>query len=376
LLRRYITLWLVLSSAVAYWWPDVWGRVGVGDPTFDPFTRWTWSIPAAVVLTMFCIGCLLPPDEVRRVAVRWPTVLYGTLTQYLVMPSLAYLAVTLWGFTGEMRIGILLVGCVPGAMASNVLTMVARGNVSYSVGLTTSATLVSPLIVPLALKLTGGGQIPNERLLGIAIELVWMVVLPVVAGFVLCRLCRPFERLAARVAEPVANLSILWIIAAVVGRQRGLLASAGAGDLLASVGSALLFVNLAGYLLGYSSGLLARLPTAMNRALSIEVGMQNAGLGTSLAISVLGSDSAATVPTALYTFGCMLTGTLLAQAFAALGTPAGDGEPATLAAVEVETWTIVSLYSPLRFAPTERVCHAQAENPQGNAEAVQGDRDR
>lgn len=315
MLRRYITLWLFLSSAIAFWWPDVWRQLA-GSGGFDPFTQWTSSIPAAVVLTMFCIGCLLPPEEVRLVFARWPTVLFGTSIQYLAMPTLSWLAVVLWQLEGDVRIGVLLTGCVPGAMASNVLTMIARGNVSYSVGLTTSATLLSPLIVPLALMATGGSQIGTDRLASIAVELLWMVVLPVVSGYGLCRLSTLFERLATRWGELIANLAILWIIAAVVGRQRELLASAGASELLVSVTTALLFLNLGGYLAGYFAGAAIRMPVDMCRALSLEVGMQNAGLGTSLAISVLGSDSPATIPTALYTFGCMLTGTLLAQAFA------------------------------------------------------------
>lgn len=315
MLRRFLTLWLLVSSAIAFWWPDFARLIGFGD-ALDPFTQWPRGITAAVVLTMFCIGCLLPPDEIRQVARQWPWIVYGTGAQYFFMPTLSWLAVNAWGMTGDLRIGVLLVGCVPGAMASNVLTLVARGNVSYSVGLTTSATLLSPIVVPLALKLTGGGQIDNDKLLRIAIELVWMVVLPVGLGFLLCRTVRSFDRAMSRVAEIAANLAILWIIASVVGRHRTALASAGASDLLLTVTTALLFVNFGGYLGGYLSGVAARLPVGMRRALSLEVGMQNAGLGTSLAISVLGPDSVATIPTALYTFGCMLTGTLLAQFFA------------------------------------------------------------
>jgi BASS family bile acid:Na+ symporter len=238
------------------------------------------------------------------------------MTQYLTMPTLAWLAVVAFGFDGDLRIGILLVGCVPGAMASNVLTLVARGNVSYSVGLTTAATLVSPIVVPLALKATGGATIPDERLIEISINLVWMVVLPVLLGFVLCRVIPAFERAMSRIAEPLANLAILYIIAAVVGQQRGLLASAGGTGLLLKLSLALTAINVLGYVIGYLSGMMLGMPVGMRRALSIEVGMQNAGLGTSLAMTVLGNQTPATIPTALYTFGCMLTGTLLAQGFA------------------------------------------------------------
>ena len=85
----------------------------------------------------------------RQVLRRWPLVLSGTAVQYLTMPTLAYCFAHVWGLSGDYLIGLLLVGCVPGAMASNVLTFNARGNTSYSVSLTTTATLLSPLAVPI-----------------------------------------------------------------------------------------------------------------------------------------------------------------------------------------------------------------------------------
>lgn len=318
MLRQYLSGWLVLTSGIAFAWPEIGSALGrpVG---FDPFTTGRHSIAAAVVLTMFCIGALLPPDEVRALGRQWPSVAFGTAVQYCTMPLLAWLAVWAWGFTGDVRIGLLIVGCVPGAMASNMLTLVARGNVSYSVGLTTLATLLSPFVVPAALKLTAGTSVPDSSLLQVGIDLAWMVVLPVLVGFGLCRLSPAANRLAQRWAETAANLAILWIIAAVVGRQRAFLRSAGSSDLLLVLTTALLTINLLGYLAGYLGGRAAGLDERRRRALAIEVGMQNAGVGTQLAIAVLGPNSPATIPTAMYTFGCMLTGTLLAQAFARWG---------------------------------------------------------
>jgi BASS family bile acid:Na+ symporter len=272
---------------------------------------------------MFCIGALLPPDEVRALFRQWPSVLFGTAVQYTTMPLLGWLATYLWGLEGDVRIGVLIVGCVPGAMASNVLTLAARGNVSYSVGLTTVATMLSPVVVPAALKLTAGASVPNAHLVRMGVDLVWMVVLPVLAGYAACR-TRAGQKWLRRLCEPAANLAILWIIAAVVGRQRTFLQSAGATDLLGTLCIALAFINALGYLAGYAAGGLAGLDVRRRRALSIEVGMQNAGVGTQLAIALLGAASPATIPTALYTFGCMLTGTLLAQGFARWGQSVDD----------------------------------------------------
>ena len=106
----------------------------------------------------------------------------------------------------------------------------------------------------------------------------------------------------------MANLVILWIIAVVVAANRDKLAK-GSWDVFVP----LLFVNVLGYLAGYVAATLAKLPESMRRALTLEVGMQNAGLGTMLAFTFFKDRPAATVPTALYTFGCVFTAMLLAH---------------------------------------------------------------
>jgi BASS family bile acid:Na+ symporter len=183
--------------------------------------------------------------------------------------------------------------------------------VSYSVSLTTSATLLSPLVVPAALWLLLG----SSRQIGQQIDpiqtgagLLVQVVLPVLAGHLLARRYAAFGRALRRLGPIVANVAILWIIASVVGLNRDRLAET-TPRLLA----ALLLVNLLGYAAGYAAATLLRLPGAMRRALTLEIGMQNAGLGTVLALQLFPESPAVAIPTAAYTFGCMLTGTLLAQ---------------------------------------------------------------
>jgi BASS family bile acid:Na+ symporter len=271
-----------------------------------------------IAVTMFAIGWLLPRDEIRQVFGRWPTVLGGTAIQYSAMPLLAYLTGRLWGLEGEHFVGIVMVGCVPGAMASNVLTLNARGNTSYSVSLTTTATLLSPLVVPLVLGLalasTRAVTIPfgaTSRMLVIT------VVGPVVAGHLLSRRFPEWEPSARTVGSTIANLSILWIIAAVVGRNRLALSQFQTQLLFA-----LVTVNLGGYAAGYFGGSLLRLTPGMRKALTLEVGMQNAGLGATLATQLFPDREAIAIAPAMYTFGCMLTGTILARTWATFRQPA------------------------------------------------------
>jgi BASS family bile acid:Na+ symporter len=312
MLQRFLIVWLGISSLAAFYWSRWF-------PTaFDPFVESKPLLDYLIVVTMLAIGLMLPKDEVAQVARRWPAVLAGTALQYVTMPTLAYVMSTLFGMSGDYRVGIVMVGCVPGAMASNVLTLNARGNTSYSVSLTTMATILSPLAVPLAMAVVLGADQAVDRsiLLASSKKLLLIVVIPVIAGHAMGRYLSNWERYFKSAGSTLANLTILWIIAAVVGLTRDPLSRLRL-DLL----WALLALNLGGYLAGYFGGWALRLPVPMRRALTLEIGMQNAGLGAVLATSLFGLDRPATaIAPAMYTFGCMLTGTLLSHCWSAIGT--------------------------------------------------------
>ncbi|MFV1967326.1 MAG: bile acid:sodium symporter family protein [Pirellulaceae bacterium] len=315
MLERFLLIWLIAISSVAYGWPNLLANLPEGLTWVgDPF-RASKGTPLTVLIsvTMFAIGSLLPRKEVKQVVQKWPQVLGGTTVQYAAMPLLALLFGRLLGLSGDYFIGVAMVGCVPGAMASNVLTLNARGNTSYSVSLTTTATLLSPLAVPLVLGLVVSTErsLPISIWLKTSVTLLLAVVLPVVAGFVLSARYLRWERLATRWCPVVANLSILWIIAVVVGVNRENLAQSRLDLLLALLG-----INVCGYLVGYGSARTMRLPNGMRRALTLEVGMQNAGLGAFLATQLFPDRDAIAIAPAMYTFGCMLTGTLLARIWA------------------------------------------------------------
>jgi BASS family bile acid:Na+ symporter len=293
---------LVVLSLIALFFP----RFGLG---FDPFVASKGGLWYLIAVTMFAIGWMLPQAEVKQTLSRWPTVLGGTAIQYTTMPLLAFFVGRMLGFEGPTLTGIVIVGCVPGAMASNVLTVAAGGNASYSVSLTTSATLLSPLAVPLVMHFMLGEHVKSDAATT-SLNLARQVVLPVILGHLLGRSFPAWEQVARRVGVTVANLAILWIIAVVVAINRDRIA-----DLQSSLLGGLLMINVGGYICGYLGGRMLRIPDGMRRALTLEIGMQNAGLGAAMASTQFGPAEA--LPPALYTFGCMLTGSILAGIWSA-----------------------------------------------------------
>ena len=311
MLQRFLPVWLILLSAIAFWWPEITTRF---DPFLDPKNAIPEFLNIIFAVAMFAIGSLLKPDEVANVFQRWPRVFLGTGAQYIIMPVLAWGLALLLPLSDDAKIGLVLAGSVPGAMASNILTLQARGNVSYSVSLTTVATLLSPFVVPLVLVFSLGSVLSGDTAdlqkyfdpVQTGVKLLWTVALPVVAGHLLARTWEGFARFSSRVSAPLANVVILWIIAVIVALNRNNF------EVQFALLAAFVLLNGVGYLSGYGTGKLFGLDEGMRRALTLEIGMQNAGLGSVLAQNLFPDRPAAAIPTVLYMFGCMLTGTLLA----------------------------------------------------------------
>jgi BASS family bile acid:Na+ symporter len=304
-LEKYLLVWFLLLAGAAWFWARWWPSGPNPFAAIAPYLKYLFTV------TMLAIGSLLPRDEIRQVFRRWPSVLAGTAVQYTSMPLLGYWGGRLMGLEGEWLIGVVIVGAVPGAMASNVLTLVARGNVSYSVSLTTSATMLSPLVVPLVLWLALRRWVSLDfaQIVG---ELCWMVVVPVIVGHMLARLSAFWRAGAERLGAIVANLAILLIIAVVVANNSDKLHL-----LTTQLLAALAILNFGGYLAGYFGGWGLGFPEPTRRALTLEVGMQNAGLGSVLAVELFGKSSSACIAPALFTFGCMFTGVILARVWSA-----------------------------------------------------------
>ena len=299
---RSVLLWLVVTSGLALFWPTE--RVG-----FDPFLVSSPLLWSLIVITMFALGTLVRRSELIPLKKSPWWVLLGVCAQVLVMPAAAWTVTKLVPMSEELAAGVILVGCVPGAMASNVLTQTAGGSVAFSVTLTTVATLLSPVTVPAVLAIVANdfSAASMDSPLDTSIRLFLRVVLPTVVGFAMSDGLPTIRQWSDRFASGVASIALLAIIAIVVAANRQRLS-----DVSVIMVVSLLIINLVGYASGFSLGHLAGMSARYQRALTLEVGMQNAGLGTAMAASMYGVESVSTIPTAAYTFGCMLTGTVLA----------------------------------------------------------------
>jgi BASS family bile acid:Na+ symporter len=260
-----------------------------------------WMRPAlqpAFALTMLAVGTLVRPEQVRVFSRTPLRPLAGLAAQYTIMPLTAA-GISLLFDDPQVRTGIVLVGCMPGAMASNVMTVLLRGDLILSVTMTTLATLATPLVIATWLPLLADTRM-DVPVGAMAWNATWMVVLPVATGIVFRAWCHELSKRWDRTATVIASAAIVLIILVVVAANRDRLATLGPELALGMLG-----LNLAAYGLAFLLATALRWPPVQRRTLVIEVGMQNAGLGSVLALAHLGEAGA--VPSAFYTALCVVT---------------------------------------------------------------------
>ena len=276
----------LLGAIAAYFAPGL----------FLPFKDvYLWLFAA----TMFSLGVVLEPADLRETLTRPRDILLGVLTQFTVMPLLGFAAASLSGLPPALALGIIIVGCAPGAMASNVIVYLAGGAVAFSIALTTLATLLSPLLTPALVKLLGAAFLHIE-FWPMVETIIMTVVMPLVAGMGLRMVLGPQLAFAKELAPAVASVAIVIICSYAVAANQARLASVGVEIFVLVV-----VVNALGYLLGWLAGRLFGFDRRHKLTLAIEIGMQNAGLGVALALKHFSPETA--LPGALFAVWCIIT---------------------------------------------------------------------
>jgi BASS family bile acid:Na+ symporter len=240
----------------------------------------------------------------------------GAAAQFGIMPLAGWAFTRLFGLTGEVAAGLILVGSCPGGVASNVIAYVARANVPLCVTLTACTALLSPL----AMRLLAGRDVPIDAG-DMFRSIVWVILAPVLAGLVINALAPGLARRLSGVLPPIAMASIGVIIAITVAVAAADLRRVG----LPLVAAAFCH-NATGFLLGYAAARAARLDVRDARTLSIEVGIQNGGMATALALGPLHS-AAAALTAAVCGPSSALAAALLAAGWSIRPVRVGTGAP-------------------------------------------------
>ncbi|MDD3798330.1 MAG: bile acid:sodium symporter family protein [Novosphingobium sp.] len=262
------TLWAWLVPAHFIW---------VADGSIRPFGQPLISVLLGVV--MLGMGITLSFDDFRRVLAMPRSVAAGVVLQFTIMPVTGVVLAHVLGLVPGLAVGLILVSCCPGGTASNVITYMARANVALSVTMTMASTLVAIVLTPLLTGWLAGVFVEIDRW-SLFREMVAIVLLPVVAGVLLNRYVPRLTKLAANVSPLLSVLTVVLIVGGIIAKSKPLI-EANFGILLLSV----LLLHASGFGLGYVLARVLGLGLSERRTVGIEVGMQNSGLGATLASS-------------------------------------------------------------------------------------------
>ena len=269
------------------------------------------QIPPMVInyllgVVMFGMGLTLNLHDFRIVFSRPKDVITGCLAQFTVMPLLAWALVRLFSLDEALALGVVLVGCCPGGTASNVITYLAKGDLALSVGMTGVSTLLAPLLTPL-LTWTLAGKSIQVDVASMFLSILWVVILPIAVGLLVKWLWPRFTQRTADYLPALSSLVIAAIVAIVIADNAEKLLAGGLIIVLV-----VMIHNVCGLSLGYLIGRLLRLSESKKRAISIEVGMQNSGLASSLATLHFAAYPLATIPGAIFSVWHNLSGAAVA----------------------------------------------------------------
>ncbi len=290
---KTFALWVLLFAGMAFIAPETFKVIG-------PYVPWLLGI------VMLGMGMTLTITDFGEIIKHPKAVVLGVIAQFVIMPVLAYGLSVAFSLPPAIAVGVILVGSCPGGTASNVMTYLAKGNVALSVACTSVSTLLAPLLTPVVFYLLASQWIdisPGAMF----ISVIKMVLLPITLGVILRMIFKSSISKATEVLPLVSVAAIVLIVAAVVsGSKQSIIES---GLLIFGV---VILHNGLGYLLGFLAAKFLKLDYDDSKAVAIEVGMQNSGLGAALAKTHFALDPVTAVPSAIFSFWHNISGPLLA----------------------------------------------------------------
>lgn len=259
-----------------------------------------------LMVVMFGMGLTMKLNDFKVVFVHPKEMIVGCVAQFTIMPLLAFALGKIFGLEAALLAGVILVGTCPGGTSSNVITYMGKGNVALSVGMTSVNTLLSPVLTPAITYLLLRTSV-NVDVWAMCLSILQVVILPIALGFVVNRFAGKFVARAVELLPVISVIAICLIVSTVVSHNAGKIMTTGA-----IVFVVVILHNLLGYACGFGVGKLFRMDLAKTKALTVEIGMQNSGLATSLAASAFPSLAMATVPGAIFSVWHNISGAVLA----------------------------------------------------------------
>ena len=284
-------IWVILFAVLAFFIPG----------------GFTWIAPHISLLLgiiMFGMGLTLSLKDFKAVFQAPKSVIIGVIAQFTIMPLLAFLLATIFQLQPEVAVGVILVGCCPGGTASNVMTFLAKGNTALSVAVTSVSTLLAPILTPALTLLFASKWLPVSAG-SLFLSIVQIVLVPIILGLIVKLLFKKQVEKSITVLPLISVIGIVAVASAVVAVNAAKIAETG---LL--IFSIVVLHNVLGLLIGFLLAKALKLNFADQKAISIEVGMQNSGLGAALAVAHFSPLSA--VPSAIFSVWHNISGPLLA----------------------------------------------------------------
>lgn len=297
-LSRFVSntfaIWVLLFAALAFYTPDHYSWIG------------SYIVPLLGII-MFGMGLTISKQDFAEVFKRPLTVLTGVIGQFVIMPGLAWFLATALALPPEIAVGVILVGCCPGGTASNVMTFLARGDLALSVAITSVTTLLAPIVTPALIYLLASQWIEVSAA-AMFWSIVQVVILPILLGFIVQTLLGERVKAGVQILPLISVAAIVAIVAAVVALNQERIATTGLQILLVVI-----LHNSLGLLLGYLLAKMAGFNVAQRKTMSIEVGMQNSGLGVALATAHF--SPLAAVPSAIFSVWHNISGPIIATLY-------------------------------------------------------------
>ncbi len=274
-------------------------------PASSLWIKTSW-INYLLMVVMFGMGITMKRKDFVLIFTRPKEVITGCIVQYTIRPILAFALCCLFKLEPALMAGVILVGTCPGGTSSNVITYLSKGDIALSVCMTSVNTLLAPLFTPLITYLILKTTVDVD-LLGMFLGIINVILIPIIIGIVVNKLFGDFTQKLVKALPLISTIAICMIVAAVVSHN---------SDKIFTSGIVILCVvilhNIMGYLCGFCLGKILKLNPAKTKAFSIEIGMQNSGLATSLANTAFSQLPMATVPGAVFSVWHNISGAILA----------------------------------------------------------------